>query len=123
MASEWEDLEKLTKEELVIELVRARACYRGLRGEIDKKDIWPWPEDLSGPEHREGPGKATPGWAEKIALYGAMHPEDGTFYWCDLENYGLDRDTAYEVCGKLMRDGRLKTPEGVDIMDPEEGDL
>ena len=47
--SEWEELEALTKGELIIELVRARTCYRGLRGEVRKKTsglcrrTWPRP--------------------------------------------------------------------------------
>jgi hypothetical protein len=31
MASEWEELEKLTKDELIIELVRQRCLYKDLK--------------------------------------------------------------------------------------------
>lgn len=121
MVSEWEELEKLSKEELIIELVRARTCYRGLRGEISKEKVWPWPEDLRDEIHTdyENGQKTTESWAERIALYGAMHPMDGSFYWCDLENYGLDRDQAFDVVKKLYNSGKLKVPKGVIIGDME----
>lgn len=123
MASEWEELEKLSKEELIIELVRARTCYRGLRGECRKKNVHPWPEDLryGTRTDTEDGERTTHEWAERIALHGAMHPLDSAFYWCDLENYGLDRHQAYEVCLELMRSGRLKVPDGVEICDTGEG--
>ena len=123
MASEWEELEKLSKEELIIELVRARTCYRGLRGECRKKNVHPWPEDLryGARTDTEDGERTTHEWAERIALHGAMHPLDSAFYWCDLENYGLDRHQAYEVCLELMRSGRLKVPDGVEICDTGEG--
>lgn len=116
MVSEWERLMKVPKEELVIELIKARVCYKGLREEIDRENVWPWPEDLGG-LGTDSPDKIPPEWAEKVALYGAMHPADKVFCWCDLENYGLDSDTAYEVCSKLFEEGRLKVPEGVTIQD------
>lgn len=117
--SEWEELEKLTKDELIIELVRARVCYRNLREKVEDECIWPLPDGLRFGDARDGHEpeneKTTREWAEKIAQYGAMHPKDGLFCWCDLMDYGLDEDQCFDVTESLLRNGSLKVPEGTDI--------
>lgn len=119
MASEWEDLEKLSKEELIIELVRMRHLYGTLREDLP--DSCPLPYCSSkrtevGGESVEGE-PTTDEWAERIALYGAMHPLDAAFYSCDLMDYGLTEEQAGEVCDKLRHEGRLKLPDGVEYYD------
>lgn len=123
MASEWEDLETLSKEELIIELVRMRHLYGTLRE--DMPDTCPLPFESS--KRSEVNGESVEGepttdeWAERIAMYGAMHPKDVAFYSCDLMDYGLTEDQADEVCERLHREGRLRLPDGVVYYDPSEG--
>ena len=76
MASEWEKLEKLSKEELIIELVRMRHLYGTLRE--DMPETCPLPFESSKRTYENGESvegeSTTDEWAERIALYGAMHP-------------------------------------------------
>ena len=120
MASEWEELEKLSKDELIIQLVLWKNLYATLRDEKGDKNC-PWyavKPKMTGDE----PGEpTTKKWAEKIAQYGAMHPKDGLFCWCDLMDYGLTEDQAYSVCQKLSAEGKLKVPEGTEIDVGQEG--
>ena len=84
-------------------------------------------EDEASLRDPEGNGESVEGepttdeWAERIALYGAMHPKDVAFYSCDLMDYGLTEDQADEVCERLHREGRLRLPDGVVYYDPSEG--
>ncbi len=116
MASEWEELESRSKEDLIIELVRMRNLYGMLREDMQPDNpLIPYMERKhtgEGDDYVEGE-TTTDGWAERIALYGAMHPKDGAFYWCDLMDYGLTSDQSYDVCARLKAEGRLKLPDGV----------
>ena len=47
MVSEWEKLEKLSKDELIVELVRWKNRYGILRVEQDDDCPWPYIEPLS----------------------------------------------------------------------------
>lgn len=114
--SEWEELEKLTKGELIIELVKWKTLYSILRKE--QGDDCPWyavERKTSLINGEEEPGELTSHeWAEKIALYGAMHPKDGAFFSCDLMDYGLTGDQADEICEELREKGLLKLPNGTE---------
>ena len=120
MASEWEELEKLSKEELIIELVRMRNLYGMLREDRDKDNpLIPYMERKhtgEGENYVDGE-ETTDEWAERIALYGAMHPKDSVFSYCDLMDYGLTDDQAYSVCKTLLEEGRLKLPSGTRLED------
>ncbi len=120
MASEWEELEKLSKEELIIELVRMRNLYGMLREDRDKDNpLIPYMERKhtgEGENYVDGE-ETTDEWAERIALYGAMHPKDDVFSYCDLMDYGLTDDQAYSVCKTLLEEGRLKLPSGTRLED------
>lgn len=120
MASEWEELEKLSKDDLIIQLVLWKNLYATLRDEKGDKNC-PWyavKPKMTGDEPGE---QTTKKWAEKIAQYGAMHPKDGLFCWCDLMDYGLTEDQAYSVCQELSAEGKLKVPEGTEIDVGQEG--
>lgn len=123
MVSEWEELESWSKDDLIIELVRMRNLYGMLRENmVPDNPLTPYMERKhsgEGDTYVEGE-PTTDEWAEKIALYGAMHPKDGMFYSCDLMDYGLTEDQADEVCGRLSAEGRLKLPDGVEPYVPEE---
>ena len=116
MISEWEQLESLSKEELIMELVRMRNLYGILREDIGESTLPYMVRKRSGNGAVDGE-PTTPDWAERIALYAAMHPKDGAFYPCDLMDYGMTGDQSYEVCEKLYAEGRLKVPEGTEIKD------
>ncbi len=126
MASEWEDLMEMSKEDLVIELVRMRNLYGMLREDMDPNNpLMPYMERKhmgEGENYVEGE-TTTDEWAERIALYGAMRPKDGVFYSCDLMDYGLTEDQADEVCDRLYAEGRLRMPDGIEFYvsegDPE----
>ena len=121
MASEWEELEKLSKDELIIELVHWKTLYGMLREKQDETCPLPYAESKDAAE--DDPDDYQPGeyttdeWAEKIALYGVKHPLDGAFYSCDLIYYGLTEVQADEVCRRLYKEGRLTAPEGVELME------
>lgn len=119
MVSEWEELEKLSKDDLIIELVRWKNLYGILREDQPADCVYPYME----PMHM-GEGDAfvdgqitSDAWAEKIALYAIGRPKDGKFYSCDLMDYGLTNDQSFAVCEKLFREGRLKLPSGVELGD------
>lgn len=94
MASEWEELERLSKDDLIIELVKARRAMRNMCSLLHEVS-----ED--GASHfLYDPGeKPSDGWLSKIAVYaesrlGPGDELDGS----DLERYGVDGRTAAEYC-------------------------
>ena len=107
MASEWEELEKLSKGELIIELVHWKNMYGILRVEQDSDCPWPYAEPMSR-ICEDGWLKAghptTDRWAEAIAKHAMAHSEDGDFDPVDLMDYGTDEDQAIEVCRKICPD-------------------
>lgn len=114
MASEWEELEKLPKEELIIELVHWKNMYGILR--VEQEDTCVWPE--ASPMEREVGGLILPGqittekWAEAIVGYAAAHAKD-EFDPVFLMDYGMDEDQGIETAERLRKGGRLPLPEGV----------
>ena len=110
MASEWEELEKLSKEELIIELVKERTAHReldrALRGLIEVD----YPADRKLPifadDEDESVKQTTDDWAYEIAKYAFECAKDkDDFSYFDLEAYGLDEDQAEEAYRKLRMDG------------------
>jgi hypothetical protein len=113
MASEWEELEKLSKEELIIELVHWRNMYGILRTEQDDTCVWP---EAAPMERQVGdlirPGQVTTEkWAEAIVRYAASHAK-GEFDPVFLMDYGMDEDQGVETAERLHREDRLPLPEG-----------
>ena len=113
MASEWEELMKLPKEELVIELVHWKNMYGILR--VEQEDTCVWPE--ASPLERDvggcmRPGQVTTeGWAEAIVRYAAAHAGD-EFDPVFLMDYGMDEDQGIETAERLHKEGKLPLPEG-----------
>ena len=112
MASEWEELEKLSKEELIIELVKERTAHReldrSLRGLIEVD----YPADRKLPvfvdDEDESLKQTTDDWAYRVAKYAyecAKDKDDFSHY--DLDAYGLDEDQAEEAYRKLRMDGTI----------------
>ena len=96
--SEWEKLENLSKDELIIELVRARTL---LRLETDDE-----PDDYI--NNPAGGEKTTDNWARKIVLYAYNHhgvPDD--FDYPDVYDYGLHGAQAEEVFENLIAEGSV----------------
>ena len=90
MASEWEELEKLSKEELIIELVKARRDMRNIRsvlGELSETGASSFMYD-------EG-SKPSKDWLDRIVEYvDSKLNSDETLCAADLEMYGIDEETA-----------------------------
>ena len=87
MTSEWEQLEKLTKDELIIELVKTRWEKRNLQnvlGELCK---------TGGAGMVYEPGAVPPEkWQKKIADYAFKNLEGG--HYSDLTEWGVDEDVG-----------------------------
>ncbi len=112
MASEWEELEKLSKEELIIELVKERTAHRefdrALRGLIEVD----YPADRKLPvfvdDEDESLKQTTDDWAYRVAKYAYERAKDkDDFSHYDLDAYGLDEDQAEEAYRKLRMDGTI----------------
>ncbi|WP_400227002.1 hypothetical protein [Methanomethylophilus alvi] len=115
MASEWEELEKLSKDELIIELVHWKNMYGIIRASEDEGCPWPYAE----PKGRHAGGWIEPGevttheWALKIAKYAISRFTGDVFDPCDLMDYGLDEEQCCEICRELNERGELNLPDGV----------
>lgn len=113
MASEWEELEKLTKEELIIELVKERTAHRELCRNMRMLIESDYPADderyfIEGESDDEWPGhRTTDEWARRIILYAKAHSDDPEFGYTDAIDYGLLDDQAVEVFGRLAEEGLL----------------
>ena len=109
MASEWEELEKLTKEELIIELVRERTAHReldrALRGLIEVD----YPADRKLPVFDDDgqPDDVCDEWVVAIADYAADRDGTDGFTPYTLESYGLSEDDSRKGYMLLRRKGRI----------------
>lgn len=111
-ASEWEELEKLSKDELIIELVKERQIrrqsYRIIRNAIDID----YPEDRRLPVYDDegSDGESTSDeWARRIISYVWDHSEDRSRF--DIEAcqiYGLDSDQFDSVYSEMVSDGSIE---------------
>ena len=114
MASEWEELEKLTKEELIIELVKERTARRRVNRRlrmlidvdypVDGEAPVAWDDGDDGyPQVGSGTSEA---WMRRIALYalGVMGEELSPY---DLGAYGLTDDASEEAYLMLRKDGTI----------------
>ena len=94
IASEWEELEKLSKDELIIELVKSRRAMRNICKLL---------EEVSGDgashfmyDCGDTPSEA---WLSRIVTYARMNLEPGEeLDGSDLERYGVDSETADRFC-------------------------
>lgn len=94
MVSEWEELEKLSKDELIIELVKARRSMRNMCIVLDELSK----TGASDFMYDEGE-KPSSAWLEKIVTYAdAKLDSDSELDNADLETYGVDHETATEYC-------------------------
>lgn len=110
MASEWEELEKLTKDELIIELVKERVSHRELERSIRGLIDYDYPADkrlsVFVDDDEPGYGSTTEDWAYRIACYAYEHAEDkDDFGPYDLGHYGLNDDLSENIYMKLRSDG------------------
>ena len=88
MTSEWEELEKLSKDELIIELVRQRWLYRDLK--LLLRHI----SEEEG-EYAGAPGQVPPReWQTKIAEYVFPTVEEGEYAYEDLTTWGVDEEVG-----------------------------
>ena len=94
MASEWEELEKLSKDELIIELVKARRAMRNmcsLLADVSETGASRFMYDVGEKPNDE--------WLSKIVRYAEskLDPDDELDN-VDLDIYGVDSDTADGYC-------------------------
>ena len=94
MASEWEELERLSKDELIIELVKARRAMRNIC--LVLKEL---SEDGASHFMYDTGEKPSDAWFEKIVSYAESKlDDDDGLDGSDLERYGVDGKTANEYC-------------------------
>ncbi len=112
MASEWEELERLSKEELIIELVKERTAHRAFMTSFQRL-MFEYPIDRVPPyvvetdedeELHEGQ-RTTDEWARRIAVYAKNHSDDPEFGYTDMFDYGINHDQADEVFDELAQEG------------------
>ncbi len=118
MVSEWEELEKMSKEDLIIELVKERTAHRelcrGLRMIIEHDH----PADdenyyIEGDGKDDWPGhRTTDEWARRIVLYAKSRSDDPEFGYTDVMDYGLLGDQAYDMFEELVDEGILDWDSG-----------
>lgn len=89
MVSEWERLESLSKEDIIIEFVKTM---------IEPDD----------PVNYE---RTTDEWARRIALHAfAAYDRDDGFAYEDICDYGLNEDQAERVFDELVSEGKFDYP-------------
>ncbi len=109
MASEWEELEKLTKEELIIELVKERNVHRRMCREMRSIVDIDYPEDRRLPVYEgEGSDSETTSdeWARRIILVALAQSSDPSYF--DVEvvtRYGLDSEQFDKVYAEMSAEG------------------
>ncbi len=94
MASEWEELEKLSKDDLIIELVKTRRAMRNMCSVL---------QEISGDGAShflyDTGEKPSDEWLSKIVAHAVSHLKPGDeLDGSDLERYGVDSETADEYC-------------------------
>lgn len=119
MVSEWEELEKLTKEELIIELMKERTSHRELERSIRGLIDVDYPADKTLPVFADmdepGLGSASEDWLYRIAMYAYDKSADkDRFSYNDLEDYGLSSDMAEEAY-RLLRVKGIITDDSKDL--------
>ncbi len=115
MASEWEELEELTKDELIIELVKERYERRlidhrlrtivELDFQVDRRiPLFSDEEDMC-------QGTTSDEWAYRIAkrAYESCEDKDDFDPYCPM-HYGLDEEQSVEAYRRLREDGVITDP-------------
>lgn len=115
MASEWEELEKLSKDELIIELMRERWVHRNINQRLRMIIDYDYPDSDEVPcvveeDDHSSPGyETTDSWAKKIILH-AKSRCTGEFGPEDAFDYGLNWDQAEQAFEELVTEGKLDWP-------------
>ncbi len=122
MASEWEEREKLSKDELIIELMRERWAHRNINQRLRMIIDYDYPDSNEIPCVVEEDDYSSPGyettdtWAKKIVLH-AKSRCTGEFGPEDAFDYGLNWDQAEQAFEELVTEGKLDWPSS----DPRSG--
>ncbi len=121
MASEWEELEKLSKEELIIELVKERTIHRQMNREIRSILNIDYPEDRVLPVYDDDgdDGEATTDeWARRVILHAYSNAKDVDYFDVDaIRMYGMDSDQFDRVFEQMASEGLVDYP----VYDPRSG--
>ncbi len=108
--SEWEELEKLSKDDLIIELVKERYKRRLIDHRLRMIVELDYPVEKQIPlfsdDEDECEGMTSEDWAYRIARYAYEHCEDKSDFdpYCPMD-YGLDEDQSTEAYRRLRADG------------------
>lgn len=103
--SEWEELEKLSKDELIIELVKARRDMRNICCVLDELSRTAATHFMY--DKGEQPSES---WLEKIVSYAAAASGSDELDSSDLEHYGVDADTAERFCYGCVMSSDVEDP-------------
>lgn len=94
MVSEWEELEKLSKDELIIELVKSRRAMRNMCSLLREIS-----EDGASHYLYDEGEMPSDEWLSKIVDYARSRLDSGdALDGSDLERYGVDAETADKCC-------------------------
>ena len=116
MTSEWEMLEGLTKDELLIELARERFIRREINRQLRMMIDCEYPVEREPPyltdyDDFSGPGeRTTEEWARKVILHACSRCGDPDGVRTAIFDYGLDWDQADEVFDRMAEEGILDWP-------------
>ena len=113
MVSEWEELEKLSKDELIIELMKERYAHRDINSRLrmiidyDHKAAKELPCEVDD-GCSEAPGyRTTEAWARKIIEYARSKSDDPEFDYTCVFDYGLNWDQASDIFDKMAEEGLI----------------
>lgn len=104
MTSEWEKLEKLSKDELIIELVKAKWEKKNLQ-----KVILDLSENMGKYALFEDGEKPPAEWQKKIAEYVFV---DDDFH--NLQEWGVDEETSDRLYDRYYDENGKKRPSNTD---------
>lgn len=115
MKSQWEELEKLSKDELIIELIKERHERRIIDYKVRTLLELDYPVVRQIPIYCEEEdlteGNTTDDWAYRVSLYAYEHWNDESDFdpYCAMA-YGLDEEQSVEAYRKLRVNGIITDP-------------
>ncbi len=110
MINEWKELESLSKDDLIIELMKERTAHRELNRALRSLIELDYPSDKVLPVYSDDDdsdyGCTSDDWIPKIAEYAFLHSIDKeSFSYSDLRSYGLSDDMADAAYRYLRQKG------------------
>ncbi len=114
MASEWEELESWSKEDLIIELLKERNLRRQSNRAIRSIIDLDYPEDRRLPVYEDDgtDGEVTTDeWARRIIAHVWRNTDDPDYFDVETcQKYGLDSDQFDRVGSEMAKEGLVRIP-------------